>query len=106
MQADCAVDQAPLTDGFLDRAFRPTARAFSKKKGTQRLPTKKNSSILRAVSNPEREMTFPWLLVLAVIGWTFVGMIVALIFGRFLRGAAHPLSSSAEPSWAMARLDD
>ena len=52
-------------------------------------------------------MTFPWLLVLGAIGWTFVGVIVALVFGRFIRGATNPLSSSnAEPSWAVARIDD
>jgi len=50
-------------------------------------------------------MSFPWLLVLGTIGWTVVGVLVALIFGRFIRGTANP-THVPRPSWATVRLDD
>lgn len=53
-------------------------------------------------------MTFPWLLVLGTIGWTVIGTLVALAFGRFIRGAAKTPAPSrvSRPPWALARLDD
>lgn len=54
-------------------------------------------------------MTFPWLLVLGAIGWTVIGVLVALIFGRFIRGAAktpsHTTTASGQ-SLALVRFED
>ena len=44
-------------------------------------------------------MTFLWLLVAVIIAWTFVGILVAVAFGRFIRGPARaPIVTSAEGS--------
>lgn len=44
-------------------------------------------------------MTLPWLLLAVTIGWTFVGILVAVAFGRFIRGPARaPIVTSAEGS--------
>lgn len=44
-------------------------------------------------------MTLPWLLVMVTIGWTLVGMLVAVAFGRFIRGPAPvPIVTSTEGS--------
>lgn len=51
-------------------------------------------------------MSFPWLLVLGTIGWTVVGVLVALIFGRFIRGTPANPTHVPRPSWATVRLDD
>lgn len=53
-------------------------------------------------------MTFPWLLVLGAIVWTTIGVLVALAFGRFIRGAAKNISppNASDPSWALVRIDD
>lgn len=46
-------------------------------------------------------MSFPWLLALGAIGWTVIGVLVALVVGRFIRGIANtplPHYSSAGPT--------
>lgn len=44
-------------------------------------------------------MTLPWLLVSVTIGWTLIGMLVAIAFGRFIRGPAQaPIVTSTESS--------
>lgn len=43
-------------------------------------------------------MSFPWLLAVGALGWTVIGVLVALVVGRFIRGTAYtPSTTTAAP---------
>lgn len=53
-------------------------------------------------------MTFPWLLAVGAIGWTVIGVLVALVVGRFIRGTAYtPPTAAPDPAahWRDAMIE-